>query len=96
MIEKSSESAYQNTQKLTIENRKQLSMSGVRDVTGFSEREVILSTNMGRLLIRGERLKINKLNSDAGDFSVYGYINSIMYTKDTGSMKGNFLKRIFR
>ena len=83
-------------QKLTLDDRKQLSLNGVKEVDGFSDKEVILNTNLGRLTIRGETLKISKLNVDTGDFCVTGNIISLVYSKSTQSDKGGFLEKLFR
>ena len=46
-----------------MEGRRKLSISGVSDVESFNEEEVVLSTNMGLLIIEGENLHINKLST---------------------------------
>ncbi|MFZ5642733.1 MAG: sporulation protein YabP [Bacillota bacterium] len=85
-------------QKLTLVDRKQLELEGVRHVGSFDEREIILDTNMGALFLKGEGLHISKLNLDEGTLSVEGYINSLEY-KDSKSARGrgkNMLSRIMR
>ena len=96
MIEKTANPIHTQTQKLTLDSRKQLTLNGVNDVDAFSDKEVILITNMGRLTIKGERLKISKLNVDTGDFCVSGLITSMVYSKTSQSSKGGVFEKLFR
>ena len=83
-------------QTLSLENRKELRMSGVEDVDSFSETEIVIVTNMGRLTVKGENLHISKLNVDTGDFAADGHILSLVYSKHNGSKKGSFTQRLFK
>ena len=83
-------------QKLVLEDRKSLSLNGVEDVESFSDKEVILNTKLGKLTIKGEMLKISKLNVDVGEFCIGGYIISLVYSKSTQSGKGSFMERILK
>lgn len=83
-------------QKLTLENRENLSVSGVRDVESFSETAVSLDTALGRLLIKGENLRINKLNVDTGDLNLLGKVNMLEYAKNTKRQKGSMLENLFK
>ena len=86
----------QAAQKLVLENRETLSVSGVKDVESFSETAVNLDTNMGRLAVKGENLKINKLNVDTGDLSLIGKINAMEFVKGAKRVKGNFIEHLFK
>lgn len=81
-------------QRLMLENRKNLSISGVSDVESFSDSIVIADTCMGRLSIKGDGLKINKLNIEAGELSVEGKINSLEYS--VKKEKRGFFESIFK
>lgn len=65
---------------LTMMNRANMSLSGVKDVSEFSDSRVILKTTMGGLLIKGKKLSINQLNTDSGTLNVNGEIQSVQYT----------------
>lgn len=84
------------TQKLTLENRESLQVSGVRDVESFSETAVNLDTVLGRLVIKGEGLHISKLSVDTGDLSLLGKVNSLEYTKSAKRQKGSILESLFK
>ena len=62
---------------ITMEERKKLSISGVLNVESFDEREIIMETSGGSLIIRGEDLTISKLSVDNGDVNVQGKITDL-------------------
>ena len=94
MIEKVNETENKR-QKLVLEDRRLLCLSGVKEVEAFSDREVVLNTNLGKLSVKGEGLKINKLNVDTGDFSVNGHVVSMTYSKASQN-SGSFFEKLFR
>lgn len=64
---------------MSIMNRRNMSLSGVVDVSEFSDTQVILKTSMGGLSIKGKSLSISQLNTQTGTLDVSGEINSIQY-----------------
>ena len=82
-------------QKLTLDDRKNLLLSGVEEIESFSDSEIILTTNFGKLTIKGQNLHINSLNTDTGDFSSTGNVVSLVYSKNSKS-KTKFIERIFK
>lgn len=80
---------------LILEDREQLSVSGVEEVESFDESQIVMYTNKGTLIVRGEDLHIEKLSLDGGDLKVEGSIDSLTY-EDTPRDKGGFLSRLFR
>lgn len=82
---------------IVIENREKMTISGVTDVLSFDDQIIILETNLGLLTIKGENLKINKLNIDTSDFSLNGKLLGISYSDGTFDGKqGSFLGKIFK
>lgn len=82
-------------QKLTLENRKDLLLSGVEEIESFTDNEIVLITNLGKLTIKGQNLHINSLNTDTGDFSSTGNVVSLVYSKNSKT-KTKFIERIFK
>ena len=68
---------------IILEEREQLSVSGVEEVESFDENTIVMLTNRGTLIVRGEELHIEKLSLDGGDLKVEGTIDSLTY-EDSG------------
>lgn len=83
-------------QDVSIANRQSVTLSGVKDVGTFTEEQVHVSTVKGGLILKGNELKIRKLDLDDGKVIIDGMINSLTYT-DKGEKKDkNILGKIFR
>jgi sporulation protein YabP len=83
---------------LILEERKNLSVSGVTDVVSFDEQSVALQTQRGGLVIRGEGLHISKASIETGEVILDGEIDELIYTaqKLRGRTGGGFFARMFR
>ena len=76
---------------ITLEQRKNLNVSGVESVVAFSEVKIVLSLSGGdKLCIIGTGLKITGFSKSNGAFTAEGKIVGISYG---GS---NFASRIFK
>lgn len=80
---------------IIIEDRKNVSISGVTDVESFDEETVVLMTDLGELVIKGFGLHISKIDVVSGDLALEGEIYNIGYT-DTQASGGGLLSRLFR
>ncbi len=65
--------------KLTLNERKSLTMSGVTEVVSFDDSAVILRTSMGMLHIQGRDLQMKTLSLDGGQVAVDGNISAMVY-----------------
>lgn len=65
--------------KLTLDQRKNLTMTGVTEVVSFDENAVILRTAMGTLEVQGQQLQLKTLSLDGGQVAVDGHISSLYY-----------------
>ena len=83
-------------QNVVLENREKLFITGVNDVLSFDDQVVIIETELGLLTIKGENLKINKLNIDTSDGQVEGTINSLIYSQGHTKTEGGLLGKIFK
>ena len=79
---------------IILEEREQLSISGVEEVESFDEGTILLTTVQGGLEIQGEGLHIEKLSLDGGDLKVEGRVNALLYEADRGSRSGGLLSRL--
>ena len=80
---------------LSLTDRSALSVSGVDSVGSFDESEVEISTVRGLLIVRGSGLEIEKLNTDTGEVSINGTVDSLEYLGDRSGREGIF-SRLFK
>lgn len=67
------------THSININERKSISISGVKKIDSFDDLEFLLETNMGYIVIKGKDLEIVKLDTYQGNVSIKGRINSLNY-----------------
>jgi sporulation protein YabP len=65
---------------LTLENRKRLYLTGVIEVMSFNDAVIMLNTSLGAMTIKGEGLRMNKLDVQNGEVIIVGNINSCVYS----------------
>lgn len=79
--------------KLTLNERKQLTMTGVSEVVSFEETTVVLQTALGNLVIQGQELKLKTLSPDGGQVTVDGQISALIYEEPR---EGGLWQRLWR
>ncbi len=74
--------------KLTLNERKQLTVTGVTEVVSFDETAVVAHTRLGTLIVQGKDLQLKTLLPEGGQVSVEGQISALAYEepKATGSL----------
>ena len=84
--------------KMVVNNRKNGSLTGVKDIIAFDEGEVILETDMGVLVIKGHDLHVKRLNLEKGEVDLEGRMDSFFYSEQKGSAERgeSFLTRLFK
>ena len=80
---------------LIVENRKNVTVSGVTEIGSFDEKNVVLFTDYGGVTVSGSDLHMSKLSVDSGDVDVSGHIKSLIYT-DATSKKEGIVKKLFK
>ena len=78
---------------LILEDRENLTVSGVEEVESFDETTIVMYTAQGTLIVRGEGLHIEKLSLDGGDLKVEGMVESLTY-EESRRNKGGFFARL--
>lgn len=79
--------------KVVMDNRSNLSMTGITKVTSIDPDLVLLVTEQGKLKIIGKNMQANTLDLDKGILELTGNISSMTYSGDkdgTFSLKGLF------
>lgn len=79
---------------IILENRRNLSVSGVSDCLAFDEQTIVLQTKLGRLTIKGEGLHIHNFDTSSGDLTAEGKIYALGYTHEDN--KQSLFGKIFR
>lgn len=98
-MEKRADNIIQDNNKssLNLENRKKLTLSGVVEVMSFDEEKIELTTKLGNLTIKGEELKMNKLDVQNGDVIIIGNIASMVYNgKESKKNSESLLSKLFK
>lgn len=83
--------------KVTLTARNTALITGVLDVLSFDPNEVLLETDLGMLMIRGEELHVNRLNLEKGEVDVDGKTDSLVYSERSAHKKDgeSLLKKLF-
>ncbi len=81
--------------KIIIDERKNLIISGVKEVKSFDDETVVLDSVMGKITVKGERLHIISFNTETGDLTAEGKIHAVVYISDE-NRSGGFMSKIFR
>jgi len=67
------------THSISINERKNIVVTGVKKIDSFDDEEFLLETSMGFIVIKGSDLEIIKLDTYQGNVSIKGKINSLTY-----------------
>lgn len=78
--------------KLTLNERSQLTMTGVSEVVSFDETAVVLHTAQGTLLVQGEGLQLKNLSPDGGQVAISGKVAALSYQEPRPA--GGWLRRL--
>ena len=79
--------------KLTVNERKSLTMTGVTEVLRFEDTAVVLKTPLGTAVIQGQDLKLKTLSLEGGQMAVEGHICGISYEEPR---EGGLWQRLWR
>ncbi len=82
-------------QNVNIEGREKIYISGVLEVISFDEHMIDVKTELGRLLVRGEGLKLVNLSPDTKELLVGGFMYGCEY-EDGPDKRRNILRRMTR
>ena len=82
---------------ITLLDRKNLVITGVKKIENFDSEQFLLDTVMGFIIIKGEGLELVKLDTLQGNVSIKGSINGINYAEDGKKEKDNSIfSRLFK
>lgn len=83
---------------ITITERKNIIITGVKKIDSFDNEEFLLETNMGYIVIKGSDLEIKKLDTYQGNVSIKGIINSLSYMENAHKKEkeDNMFSKLFK
>lgn len=86
------------THRMTMTNRKNCTVNGVNDVLSFDIHEILLETEQGMLMIKGDDLHVSRLTLEKGEVDIDGRIDSFTYSDAAGSghKSESLLSKLFR
>ncbi|MGP4063142.1 sporulation protein YabP [Halobacillus litoralis] len=80
-----------------IWNRRNIEISGVKEVDSFDSEEFLLQTSMGYLVIRGNNLQMKNLDLDSGVVSIKGKIYEMTYLDEhQGEKAKGLFSKLFK
>lgn len=88
----------QKGHKVSLAGRNEAVITGVNDVLSFDAKEVLLETEQGILMLRGDELHVNRLTLEKGEVDIDGRIDSLTYSDGGGYSKSgeSLLGRLFK
>lgn len=83
---------------IALESRKKLVLTGVVEVFSFDDEKISVNTNQGVLTIKGQNLKMNKLDVQNGEVVIVGTVDSCVYSTIDVKQKNkeSILARLFK
>ena len=78
--------------KLTLEERKKLTMNGVKEVVSFDDTAVVLRPSLGTLIVQGRDQQLKTLSLDGGQVAVEGTVSALSYEEPRS---GGWARRLF-
>lgn len=79
---------------IIMENRNALNISGVKDIDSYDEKQIIIYTELGEMIIKGNNLSVDSFDNTTGNFKATGMINAMIYTENRKNV--GFLTKLLR
>ena len=80
---------------IRLEDKKHLTVTGVRQIGDFNEQTVVLFIADGRLKVSGENLSLDKLDPDMGEAQISGNVTALQYSDNQPRAK-SIAAKLFR
>ncbi len=83
---------------ISIVERKNILITGVKKVDSFDNEEFLVETIMGYLVLKGEELELIKLDTLQGSVTIKGFVKSFDYVDDNNKKEkeGSIITRLFK
>lgn len=77
---------------LTVEQCKRISATAILSVDAFSDKQILLTYQGGRIAVNGSGMKIVNFSKTSGAFSATGEISGVRYIGKGGSLRQKLFK----
>ena len=94
-MEKTDDTINNYNHGITLVERKNLIVTGVKKIENFDDEEFLMETSMGFLIVKGEELELIKLDTIKGNVSIKGTIKGLNYIEDIKNKDKNKEQGIF-
>ena len=86
------------THGVSIAERKNILVTGVKKIESFDDTEFLMETVMGYLALKGENLELLKLDTMQGNVSIKGLLKSFSYLEDgiKKEKEASIISRLFK
>lgn len=83
---------------ISLTERKNMIITGVKKIDSFDEEEFLMETTMGYLVIKGESLELLKLDTMQGNVSIKGLVKAFSYVDDAkkAEKENGIFNRLFK
>ena len=92
------EAQKEKEHKLVLDRREKATVTGVKDVISFDEKEILLQTEFGKMTVKGEGLHVKRLTLEKGEVDIEGTIDSMVYSSNEALRKSgeSLFTRLFK
>lgn len=83
---------------LSLTSRKELLVTGVKNIDSFDSEEFLIQTVLGFLHIKGSNLTLDKMDNENNELTIKGQIDSLSYVSNQKGKesKGNIFKKLLK
>ena len=83
---------------ISIAERKNIIVTGVKKIESFDNEEFLMDTTLGYLSIKGSELEIIKLDTYQGNVSIKGHVEGFNYLDNhsKGNKDNSFISKLFK
>jgi sporulation protein YabP len=79
--------------RLSLNERKELTVTVVTEVVSFDEETVVMKTSLGALTVHGRQLQLKNLSTNGGQVEVSGTVSALIYQQNKPT--GSWVRRLF-
>ena len=80
---------------IKVVDRKRITLTGVRKLISFNNKEFVIDSKLGLIILKGEDLELLKLDTSDGNLAIKGRFDSLNYM-DEKSKEVSFISRLFK